>query len=95
MSNSVDPDETAYYGPSHPDLCCLQKPIIIACGSERANLACHTLYCCPLCFFFVCLLVFLFLCITFSYSHANIEGNFFNFCHSLLVSVFLYFISYS
>ena len=23
--------------PSHLDLCCLQKPIIIACGSERVN----------------------------------------------------------
>ena len=26
MSNSVDPDETAHYEPSHLDLCCLQKP---------------------------------------------------------------------
>ena len=32
MSNSVDLDETA-----HLDLCCLQKPIIIACGSERVK----------------------------------------------------------
>ena len=32
MSNSVDPDET-----SHLNLCCLQKPIIIACGSERVK----------------------------------------------------------
>ena len=32
MSNSVDPDETAHYEPSHLDLCCLQKPGIIACG---------------------------------------------------------------
>ena len=23
--------------PSHLDLCCLQKPIIIACGSERVK----------------------------------------------------------
>ena len=23
--------------PSHLDLCCLQKPIIIACGSEKIN----------------------------------------------------------
>ena len=23
--------------PSHLDLCCLQKPIIIACGNERVN----------------------------------------------------------
>ena len=30
MSNSVDPDESAQL-----DLCCLQKPIIIACGSEN------------------------------------------------------------
>ena len=34
MSNSVDPDEMAQYEPSHLDLCCLQKPIIIACGSK-------------------------------------------------------------
>ena len=31
------PDETAHYEPSHLDLCCLQKPIIIACGSERVK----------------------------------------------------------
>ena len=37
MSNSVDPDETAHYEPSHLDLCCLQKPVIIACGSERVK----------------------------------------------------------
>ena len=37
MSNSVDPDEMAHYEPSHLDLCCLQKPIIITCGSERVN----------------------------------------------------------
>ena len=30
MSNSVDLDETAHYEPSHLDLRCLQKPIIIA-----------------------------------------------------------------
>ena len=35
MSNSVDPDETAHYEPSHLDLRCLLKPIIIACGSEK------------------------------------------------------------
>ena len=29
MSNSIDPDEM--------DLCCLKKPIIIACGSERVK----------------------------------------------------------
>ena len=32
MSNSVDHDE-----PSHLDLRSLQKPTIIACGSERVN----------------------------------------------------------
>ena len=35
MSNSIDPDETAHYEPSHLDLRCLQKPVIIAYGSER------------------------------------------------------------
>ena len=29
MPNSVDPDETAHYEPSHLDLCCLLKPIIM------------------------------------------------------------------
>ena len=28
MSNSIDPDETAHYEPSHLDLCCLQKLIL-------------------------------------------------------------------
>ena len=37
MSNSVDPDETAHHEPSHLDLCCLQKPIINACGSKRVK----------------------------------------------------------
>ena len=37
MSNSEDPDETAHYEPSHLDLRCLPKPIIIACGSERVK----------------------------------------------------------
>ena len=37
MSNSVDPDETAHYEPSHLDLRCLQKPVIIAYGSERVK----------------------------------------------------------
>ena len=35
MSNSVDLDETAHYEPSHLDLSCLQKTIIIARDSER------------------------------------------------------------
>ena len=34
MSNSVD----ELNEPSHLDLCCLQKPIIIACGSGRVKL---------------------------------------------------------
>ena len=38
MSNSVDPDETAHHEPSHLDLCCLQKPLIIAYGSEGVNM---------------------------------------------------------
>ena len=37
MSNSEDPDETAHYEPSHLDLLCLQKPIIIDYGSERVK----------------------------------------------------------
>ena len=37
MSNSVDPDETAHYEPSHLDLRCLQKPVIIARDNERVN----------------------------------------------------------
>ena len=36
MSNSIDPDETAHYEPSHLDLRCLPKPIVITYGSERA-----------------------------------------------------------
>ena len=37
MSNSVDPDEMVHYELSHLDLCCLQKPVIIAYGSERVE----------------------------------------------------------
>ena len=37
MSNFVAPDETAHCEPSHLDLRCLQKPIIIARGSERVK----------------------------------------------------------
>ena len=38
MSNIADPDETAHE-PSHLDLCCLQKPIIIDRGSERTHIS--------------------------------------------------------
>ena len=38
MSNSIDPDETAHYDPSHLDLRCLQKSIVIARGSEKVNI---------------------------------------------------------
>ena len=41
--NSVDPDET-----SHLDLCCLQKFIIIACGSERVKV--HDMFLCHISF---------------------------------------------
>ena len=37
MSNSVDPDETAHYEPSHLDLHCLKKLITNTCGSERVT----------------------------------------------------------
>ena len=53
MSNSVDPDEMLIE-PSHLDLCYLQKPIIIACGSERVKeervgCFCHVCtFCCML-----------------------------------------------
>ena len=36
MSNSVD-QMRRLNEPSHLDLCCLQKPIIIDCGSERVK----------------------------------------------------------
>ena len=32
MSNSVDPNETAHHD---LDQRCMQKPVIVACGSER------------------------------------------------------------
>ena len=38
----------AHYEPSRLNLCCLQKPVIIASGSERVK---SLLFCC----FFVCL----------------------------------------
>ena len=37
MSNSVDPDEMGHYEPSRLDLHCLQKSIIITCGSENVK----------------------------------------------------------
>ena len=37
MSNSINLNDTANYEPSHLDLRCLQKPIVIAWGSERVN----------------------------------------------------------
>ena len=47
MSNSINPYDGSYEA-SHLDLCCLQKPIIIACGSERVkkkkNQCLNTLY---------------------------------------------------
>ena len=35
MTNNVEPYETAHYEPSHLDLRCLQKSIVIIYGSER------------------------------------------------------------
>ena len=46
MSNSIDPDETAHYEPSHLDLRCLQKPII-AYGSEKAMSKCSDILTLP------------------------------------------------
>ena len=43
MSNSVGPDETTNHEPSHLDLLCLQKFIIIASGSERVKYMKETL----------------------------------------------------
>ena len=37
MSNSVDPDETAHYEPSHLDLCCLQKSILSLMAVKELN----------------------------------------------------------
>ena len=57
MSNSVDPDETAHYAPSHLVLCCLQKTVIIACDSERIKLLVGTLRK-PISEIVVCVLLF-------------------------------------
>ena len=40
MSNSIDPDETTHYELSHLDLPCLQKPYIIAYGSDELRVKC-------------------------------------------------------
>ena len=45
MTNNVDPDEMAHYEPSHLDLCCLQKPIIIACGIVRVKAKIIDIFC--------------------------------------------------
>ena len=37
MTNSVDPDETAHYEPSHLDLRCLQKPFIMPVAVKELN----------------------------------------------------------
>ena len=34
MANSVDPDETAHFEPSHQDLHCLQNSVLV-CRTER------------------------------------------------------------
>ena len=40
MPNRVDPDKAAHDEPSHMDLRCLQKPVIIAYGSKRVKGKC-------------------------------------------------------
>ena len=45
MSNSLDPDEMAHYEQSHLDPGCLQKLIVIACGSERLILSGRQQHC--------------------------------------------------
>ena len=37
MSNSVDADKTAHCKPCHLDIDHLQKPLLIACGTERVK----------------------------------------------------------
>ena len=44
MSNSVDPDETAHYEPSHLDLCCLQKPILSPVAVKELSTCCCHMY---------------------------------------------------
>ena len=38
MANSVDPDETAHYEPSHLDLHCLQKYLYWSIGMKEVNI---------------------------------------------------------
>ena len=64
ISKSVDSDETSHDEPSHLDLRCLQKPIMIAYGHERAKA--ENLVLCILCpsllllaaIFVLCLILF-------------------------------------
>ena len=41
MSNSVAPDETAHYEPSHLDLCCLQKPMAVKELNDKSAFICR------------------------------------------------------
>ena len=36
-ANSVDPDEMAYYEPSHQDLHSLHRYLVLVCQAERVN----------------------------------------------------------
>ena len=38
MANSVDPDEMAYYKPSHLDLHCLQRYMVCSAGIKELTL---------------------------------------------------------
>ena len=38
MANSIDPDETARYEPSHLDLHCLHRVLVLVCQAEKNNL---------------------------------------------------------
>ena len=58
MSNSVDPDETAHYEPSHLDPRCLQKPIIIY-GNEKVKALITTVRATFL-FYFIFILLYFF-----------------------------------
>ena len=58
MSNSVDPDETAHYEPSHLDPRCLQKPIIVY-GNEKVKALITTVRATFL-FYFIFILLYFF-----------------------------------